>query len=82
MEKMFPYAMALGLENEWKNRFENLFGSEEYARFVSSKPYISSNFIRSFNSNLYDSSYSKSGSGSGGRGFSGGGFGGGGGGGR
>ena len=90
MEKLFPYAMALGLEKEWEKKFSNIFGAVAYEDFVSHHPHMSHSFCSSFSSNLYRSSVSHSsggsggfgGSGSGGGGCSGGGGGGGGGGGR
>ena len=81
MEKLFPYAMALGLEKEWEKRFKWYFGANEYNHFVHSHPYTSASFVHSFSSSTSHSSGS-SGSGSGGGGCSGGGGGGGGGGGR
>ena len=80
METLFPYAMALGVENEWGKKFKKFFGDEEYKNFVRTKPYMSGSFIKSFTSSVSKSSGSKSGSGGGGR--AGGGRGGGGGGGR
>ena len=77
MEKMFPYALALGLEKEWEKRFKWYFGTNEYHHFVHVHPYMSASFTRSFSS-----STSKSSGGSGGGGGAGGGGGGGGGGGR
>lgn len=75
MKKLFPYAMALGLEKEWIQKFKKLFGMTAYDHFVQAHPYASVHFIRSF------SSYTSSG-GSRGGGHAGGGRGGGGGGGR
>ena len=77
MEDLFPYAMAVGLEKEWENKFKELFGENAYNTFRNSHPHMSSSFIHSFSSTV-----SSSRGGSGGGGFSGGGSGGGGGGGR
>ena len=30
MEKLFPYALALGVEEEWKVKFKKLFGATAY----------------------------------------------------
>ena len=80
MEKLFPYAMALNLEEAWAEKFKGLFGLTEYGHFVHSHPYTSTHFIHSFSSSTSHSS-GRSG-GSGGGGSAGGGGGGGGGGGR
>ena len=80
MEKLFPYAMALNLEEAWAKKFKGLFGLTEYGQFVHSHPYTSTHFIHSFSSSTSHSS-GRSG-GSGGGGSAGGGGGGGGGGGR
>lgn len=82
MEKLFPYAMALGLEKEWEKKFKGLFGIEAHRHFVHSHPYTSASFVRSFSSTTSSSSGSSGGGGSGGGGGAGGGGGGGGGGGR
>ncbi len=80
MKKLFPYAMALNLEEAWAKKFKGLFGLTEYGHFVHSHPYTSTHFIHSFSSSTSHSS-GRSG-GSGGGGSAGGGGGGGGGGGR
>lgn len=77
MEKLFPYALALGLEKEWEKKFEDIFGPTEHVRFVHAHPYTGHNFARAFSSSTSCSS-----GGSGGGGGAGGGCGGGGGGGR
>lgn len=77
MEKLFPYAMALGLEKEWENKFKNMFGNEHYNTFTSKHCFVSRNFTRTFSQCTSTSS-----GGSGGNGRAGGGSGGGGGGGR
>jgi uncharacterized membrane protein YgcG len=87
MEKLFPYAMALGLEKEWENKFTKIFGEAVYKKIEKQCPHLSKDFASSFSSNLSKcstapSSRSSGIGGSGGGGFSGGGFGGGGGGGR
>ena len=80
MEKLFPYAMALGLEKEWEKRFKWYFGVDAYNNFVHSHPYTSTTFAHSFSSSTSHSSGTSGGSGGGGG--AGGGGGGGGGGGR
>lgn len=90
MEKLFPYAMALGLEKEWEKKFSNIFGPTVYQDFKHRCPHMSHSFCSSFSSNVIrcftppsTSGRSASGGfGSRGGGSAGGGFGGGGGGGR
>ena len=84
LEKLFPYAVALGLEKEWEKKFSRLFGREACQYFMTHHPYTSHSFSNSFSSNVSSSSHAPSsgGFGSGGGGCSGGGGGGGGGGGR
>ncbi len=73
MEKLFPYAMALGLEKEWEKKFKGLFGTAAYGHFVHSHPYTSTSFIHSFSSSTSHSSGRSGGSGGGGGGGGGGG---------
>ena len=87
LEKLFPYAMALGLEKEWEKKFSRLFGPKSCKSFMTDHPYMSHSFSHSFSSSVSGSSHvpsssGGSGFGSGGGGCSGGGGGGGGGGGR
>jgi len=84
LEKLFPYAMALGLEKEWEKKFTRLFGKESYNGFIAHRHYMSHSFCSSFSSCAAGSSHppSSGGFGSGGGGGAGGGGGGGGGGGR
>ena len=71
-EKLFPYAVALGVEKEWRNKFEKLFNTKDNVMFrISTSDFISKTKASSSCS-----------SGSSGGGCAGGGFGGGGGGGR
>lgn len=81
MEKLFPYAMAIGLEKEWKEKFTSLFGKEAYQEFMLYHPYTSNTFASGVSTSARPPSKG-GGSGSFGGGCSGGGFGGGGGGGR
>ncbi len=81
MEKLFPYAMAIGLEKEWETKFTSLFGKEAYQEFMLYHPYTSNIFAHSVFTTARPTRNS-GGSGSFGGGFSGGGHGGGGGGGR
>ena len=81
MEKLFPYAMAIGLEKEWKEKFTSLFGKEAYQDFMLYHPYTSNTFASGVSASARPPSKG-GGSGSFGGGCSGGGFGGGGGGGR
>lgn len=81
MEKLFPYAMAIGLEKEWDTKFTSLFGKEAYQEFMLYHPYTSNIFAHSVSATARPT-HSSGGSGSFGGGFSGGGHGGGGGGGR
>ena len=83
MEKLFPYALALGMEEEWEKQFAYLFGAATYRRFETTHTCMNHAFYTTFSSKLSSSSHSSGGgSGSGGGGSSGGGSGGGGGGGR
>ena len=91
MEKLFPYALALGVEKYWEDKFVALFGLRAYQAFEDTHAYIISH---SFHSDFSHSAAACStapssggggsgfSSGSGGGGCSGGGGGGGGGGGR
>lgn len=79
MEKLFPYAMALGLEKEWENRYKWYFGVNKYNNFVHSHPYTSTSFARSLASSTSSSSGHSSGGSCGGGSAGGGGGGGGGG---
>lgn len=97
MEELFPYALALGVEDKWEDKFKSIFGSA-LATQVSKNIHLSTHFGRHLK---HDITHSLSlahfggrgrsgfkgfsgfgGGGFGGGGFSGGGFGGGGGGGR
>jgi uncharacterized membrane protein YgcG len=93
MEKLFPYAVALGLEKAWGRKFAKIFGMTNYEKFVKEHSYASDSFRSSFASGLAKSAKKMSSSddsassdsissGSRGDGFAGGGGGGGGGGGR
>lgn len=93
MEKIFPYAVALGLEKAWAKKFAKVFGMKNYDKFVKEHSYTSDGFRSSFTSGLASGAKEPSSrsdsdsrdsisSGSGGHGFAGGGGGGGGGGGR
>ncbi len=92
-EKMLPFAMVLGVDKIWGDKFQNLLktsslGAENYqSNWFVGASIMNMNFTNSLNSSLSQSiassstQPSSSGSGSGGGGFSGGGGGGGGGGG-
>jgi len=85
MEALFPYAVALGLEKAWTQKFLNVFGDETY-RLMTTSPEYDTVFRSSLTTACYNSAQlptsSSSGIGSFGGGHAGGGFGGGGGGGR
>lgn len=84
MEALFPYAVALGLENKWADKFAALFGSEAL-QTLDKMPQYNTNFRTTLNTSCQKSAFvppKSSGSGGFGGGHVGGGFGGGGGGGR
>ena len=88
MEKLFPYALALGIEKDWARKFAKIFGELSYEEFVERHPYVSHSARSAFSSSLATASIAPS-SGSSSRnhdswssGSDGGGFAGGGGGGR
>lgn len=92
-EKMLPYAMVLGVDKIWGEKFQNMLknsalGAEQYqSNWYVGRSVMNMNFANTLNASLSQSiasssvQPSSSGSGSGGGGFSGGGGGGGGGGG-
>ncbi|MBQ8347128.1 MAG: DUF2207 domain-containing protein [Alphaproteobacteria bacterium] len=83
MEKLLPYAVFLGLADEWEKKMNILTVSSHYSpSWYSGRRFRCHSFCSGFSSTLSSSCVRPRRSGSGGGGFSGGGFGGGGGGGR
>lgn len=84
MDALFPYAVALNLEDKWAKKYEAVFGAAAYAAAVNNSFYCHQDFCHNFASTCSASAtpLASSGSGSRGGGFAGGGFGGGRGGGR
>ncbi len=59
-DKYFPYAYALGLENEWAKKFENLLESYNYEPTWCTGMYVGPTFNVSSFTNSFSSSFSKS----------------------
>ena len=92
MEALFPYAVALGLEKAWVQKYQTIFTKEDWQNFVSTNSYYSENFThrldrisrtaarspvtQSRGSSPFSSGHGGFGGGFGGGGFGGGGFGG------